>query len=382
MKILIAPDKFKGSLTAVQVCEAISRGIKMYDDAIGVVLHPLADGGDGSVEILSRYLTLEMVEAMVSNPLGEKIKTHYYTSGKKAFIELATASGLVLLNKAEQNPLFTNSFGFGEMILDAIRKGAKDIYLFLGGSATNDAATGLAHALGYRFLDENDQVLIPNGKNLIKIRQIDPSALQIDLDSIHFTALCDVDNPLYGKNGAAYAYAAQKGASAKDVVELDKGLRHFADLVNNQFQIKIDKISGGGAAGGIGAGLVALFRAELKSGIQSIMELTNFEDSLAQVDLVISGEGKLDSQTLDGKVVRGVAALAGQYQKPFVLLVGQNNLTQEEEKELNAVHIYSILDKAKNKEEAMLRGSEILEQLGYKVAKKYGRRKDGGRLHG
>lgn len=371
MTILIAPDKFKGSLTAVQACEAIYRGIKMYDDTIDIISHPLADGGDGSVEILSNYLTLEMVEMIVLNPLGKKMKAHYYTSGKKAFIELATASGLVLLNKTEQNPSYTNSFGFGEMILDAVRKGAKNIYLFLGGSATNDAATGLAHALGYRFLDENDQVLIPNGKNLIKISQIDSSALQIDLNSIHFTALCDVDNPLYGKNGAAYVYAAQKGASAKDVIVLDKGLRHFADLVSSQFQIKIDKIPGGGAAGGIGAGLVALFRAELKSGIQSIMELTNFEDSLAQVDLVISGEGKLDSQTLDGKVVRGVAALAGQYQKPLILLVGQNNLTGEEEKKINARQIYSILDKARNKEEAMLRGSEILEKLGYKVAKKY-----------
>jgi glycerate kinase len=363
--VLIAPDKFKGTLSALEVCQAINRGIKRYNKDIITILHPLADGGEGSVNLLSHYLPLEAVEVEVENPVGKKRMATYYKTSHQAFIELAEASGLELLTEEERNPMFTSSYGSGQMILDAIQNGATEIFLFLGGSATNDAAIGIARALGYRFFDKNGNALPPTGENLSKIHQIDSSGVEVDLSKIKFTSLCDVNNTLFGKNGAAYVYAPQKGASHEEVVALDTGLRHFADLIKQEFNLTIGDIPGGGAAGGIGAGLIAFCNAELKSGIQTIMEVSKFPEHLRSANLVFSGEGKIDQQTLEGKVINGVTRLSENFDKPVALFAGQNKLSSKEEQSLNTLSILSILDNAKNMEDAMKNGAQILEHLTY-----------------
>ncbi|MEL6942247.1 MAG: glycerate kinase [Bacteroidota bacterium] len=319
MTVLIAPDKFKGSLSALEVGKAIENGIKKHDTSINCIIHPLADGGDGSVDILSNFLDVRRINVQVNDPLRRKIQTYYYLSEKTAFIELAAASGLVLLGKKERNPLKTSTYGSGQMILDAIQKGATKIFLFLGGSATNDAGIGIAQALGFRFLNQYDKELAPIGENLIHIQKIDTSQLKFPIEELEFNCLCDVQNPFCGEHGASFVYAAQKGADEKAILQLDEGLAHFAKIIQQQFAIEIQNVAGSGAAGGIAGGLLGLLNAKIKSGIDTILELSQFEEKLKTADILISGEGKLDHQTLEGKVVSGVATLARRYQKPLFL---------------------------------------------------------------
>lgn len=373
MKVLIAPDKFKGSLSALAVAQAIEKGIKQHDASIDCILHPLADGGDGSVAILSHFLEVQRVDISVDDPLGRSIPCYYYLSDKSAFIELAAASGLVLLKAAERNPLQTSTYGTGQIILDAIQRGATNIFLFLGGSATNDAGMGIAQALGIQFLDKNGKALKPIGANLNHIHTIDHTQLRFPLSAIEFNCLCDVQNPFYGENGASQVYAAQKGADEKAIVVLDRGLQHFAQVIQAQFHIDIQTVAGSGAAGGIAGGLFGFLNAKIKSGIDTILAMSRFEEKLKTADVVISGEGKLDTQTLEGKVVSGVAALAKQYQKPLFLFVGQHELSKEQQSVLGIQQVFSVIEQAANVEDAMERAGAILTQLAtrkYQVAQK------------
>ena len=363
MTILIAPDKFKGSMDALQVCKAIERGIKKRAPTTQCLLHPLADGGEGSIDILSSHLSLQKVTVKTTNPLGQTMEAYYYQNKKAAFIELAAASGISLLTPKQQNPLLTSTEGTGRMIWDAIQRGHQNIYLFIGGSATNDAAMGIAHALGYRFLDQKKHLISPKGANLSKISYINEEQLFFDKSKVHFTILCDVDNPLFGKNGAAYVYAQQKGANPEAIEVLDQGLRHFAHIVQEQYEKDLSLIAGGGAAGGVAAGMAALFNTKIQSGIQAILQLTNFEQKVQQSDLIISGEGQLDEQTLSGKVISRVAQLAIQYHRPLHLIVGQNQLSPEASQTLHAQKIHSILDHAQDINEAMKKGAEIIEKI-------------------
>ncbi|MEM0991779.1 MAG: glycerate kinase [Bacteroidota bacterium] len=373
MKVLIAPDKFKGSLSALAVAQAIEKGIKQHDASIDCILHPLADGGDGSVAILSHFLEVQRIDISVDDPLGRSIPCYYYLSDKSAFIELAAASGLVLLKAAERNPLQTSTYGTGQIILDAIQRGATNIFLFLGGSATNDAGMGIAQALGIQFLDKNGKALKPIGANLNHIHTIDHTQLRFPLSAIEFNCLCDVQNPFYGENGASHIYAAQKGADEKAIVVLDRGLQHFAQVIQAQFHIDIQTVAGSGAAGGIAGGLFGLLNAKIKSGIDTILAISRFEEKLKTADVVISGEGKLDTQTLEGKVVSGVAALAKQYQKPLFLFVGQHELSEEQQAVLGIQQVFSVIEQAANVEDAMERAGAILTQLAtrkYQVTQK------------
>ena len=360
MKFLIAPDKFKGSMTAQEVCESIIKGLKKNSHSHEFIAHPLADGGDGSIDILSEYLPLSRVEQLASDPLGRTIKAYYYLAGKTAFIELAVTSGLVLLTQNERDPMNTNTFGTGELVKDAIEKGVKEIYLFVGGSATNDGGMGLAQALGFRFLDKKGNPLDPCGKNLIHVEQIDSQQVAVDFTQVNITMLSDVSNPLFGTNGAAPIYAAQKGASSQEVKFLDDGLRHFYTILYKQYGIQATALNG--AAGGVSACLVGLLKAKVESGVKKIMELTHFEQQLAKVDGVVSGEGQLDAQSLSGKVVGEVAKLAQKYNKPLWLFVGSHRLTKNQVGEINA-QILSILDVAKNLDDAIKNGAKYLEIL-------------------
>ncbi len=362
MNILIAPDKFKGSLSAIEVCKAIQTGLLQQNKNVKIHLHPMADGGDGSLEILSQHLTLKQRFVQVSDPLGREIETYYYTANKIAFIELAQASGLVLLDEKERNPLKATTLGTGQLIKHAIDWGYKEIYLFIGGSATNDGGMGIAAVLGTEFLDKDGRNLYPSGGNLAKVVTIRNNPFFYKKD-VNITLLCDVTNPLYGTNGAAHVYARQKGADDAMIVELDQGMRQFSQLIHQQTGINIAELAGSGAAGGIAATLVPLYDAKIKSGIESLIELTHLEEQIQQADLVISGEGRLDTQSLQGKVVDGVASLCKKYQKPLMLFVGKNELSKQEQIQLDAVKIHSILEQTSNIDDAMKNGAAYLRNM-------------------
>lgn len=371
MKILIAPDKFKGSLTAQEVCLAIERGIKKYDSTIETILHPLADGGEGTINILTNFLDLESIKVEVSNPMFNPIYSFYKLKNDTAYIEMAVASGLELLNPEERNCMNTTTLGTGELILDAIQKGVKKIFLFIGGSATNDAGIGMATALGYQFLDEEKKQIFPIGKNLSKIHSIDSSQLNFNPLEIEITAVCDVENVLFGKNGAAYVYAAQKGANKKEIEILDQGLQHFSKIITAHFQKNIAQTKGAGAAGGLGAGAMIFLNAKIQSGIQTVLELTHFEEKLNDVDLVITGEGKLDFQTLKGKVVKGVADLASKKSIAVNVICGACDISLDEIKQLGIEKIATILNNDMTSEQAILEAKERVEQLAFNMIRNY-----------
>lgn len=362
MKILICPDKFKGSLTALQVCRAIETGLKKGRKQVETVLHPMADGGDGSLDILSEHLDLKARHITVNDPLGRPVQAQYFTAGDVAFIELATASGLVLLKNEERNPLLTSTFGTGQMMVDALSNGCRKIYLFLGGSATNDAGMGIAAALGCCFFDENNRLLEPIGGNLPLVKSIAPSQF-FDFKKVEITLLCDVTNPLFGKNGAARVYARQKGADEEQVARLDAGARHLSHILHRKTGVDAGNLPGSGAAGGIAACLATLFGAKIENGFDAISKLTGLEKNIEEADWVISGEGRLDDQSLQGKVVGGVAALCRKHNTPLTAFVGKNDLTGQELQDLGASAVWSISDVAQDMEDAMRNGAEYLELM-------------------
>lgn len=364
MNILIAPDKFKDSLSAQQVAAALAKGLKQANSDLKITIQPLADGGDGSLAILAKPLTLKKQTVQTYDPRGRPISAVYFTTATAAFIELASASGFVLLASKERNPLDTSTFGTGKMIVDAISKGYRQIYLFLGGSATNDAGLGIATALGFQILDRTGRCLKPIGRNLAQVSSIRNTAA-FDFAKLNMTLLCDVNNPLYGPEGAAYVYAPQKGATPDQVRYLEHGLQNIAKLLKAQTGLRIADLPGAGAAGGIGAGLVALCGAKLVRGFETIAKLTDLEKQIQAADWVISGEGKLDLQSLHGKVVSGVAKFCQKYHKPLTLFVGKNELPAEKLASLKSHSLFSVFEKAQDIDDAMERGAAYLEQLGF-----------------
>ena len=302
MKILIAPDKFKGSLNAAEVCDAITKGIKINKSKLEIISCPMADGGEGSIDIINNYLSLKPVELIVNDPLFRPIKSTYYFSALTAYIEMSSASGLSLLKKEEQNCMYTSSYGTGELIKDAINKGLTTINLYIGGSATNDGGVGIASALGFQFYDRYKKQLSPIGKNLVSIDHIDVVKINFNFKEININVICDVDNPLYGKNGAAFVYASQKGADSFEINKLDQGLINLQSILIKHDFPDVANIPGSGAAGGVGGGLVSLLGAKLISGIQNLIEITQLE-SLIKECHNNKGEGKIDLQTEKGKVI-------------------------------------------------------------------------------
>jgi glycerate kinase len=370
MKILIAPDKFKGSLSAQKVCDAIEKGIKKHDSTIEVIKHPLADGGEGTLEILQHYFPLKQVVLEVQDPLFKTIRSSYFVSNDTAYIEMANASGLQLLKKEVQNCNFTSTIGTGQLIKDAISKGFKNINLFIGGSATNDGGIGMATALGYKFFDAKGDLLKPIGKELINISKIDSSSLFFDLNKINFTVICDVKNPLFGKNGAAFIYASQKGASKKEIELLDKGLQNFSVQVQNYLNISVADIEGAGAAGGLGAGAVAFLNAKTQSGIEFVLEQTNFSDQINKgIDLIITGEGSVDKQTLEGKVIKGISTIAIQNNIPFYIISGIVKDKQLIEKHLKPSGIHSIMELDVSLENAIKNASKHVSAIANNIVR-------------
>jgi len=370
MKIIIAPDKFKGSLSAKDVCDAVETGIKKFDSTIEIIKHPLADGGEGTLDILQNYFKLKTISVNVQDPLFFSISANYMVSHDTAFIEMSNASGLQLLEKHQQNCCYTSTIGTGQLILDALEKGFKNIVLFIGGSATNDAGIGMATALGYELYNTKNELINPIGKELINIAKIESKNIFFDLGKINFTVVCDVKNSLFGKNGAAYTYGSQKGASDEEIKVLDLGLQNFSKQVKKHLNKSVDTIEGAGAAGGLGAGAVCFLNANIKSGIDFVMEQTQFKQHLnSKIDLIITGEGSVDKQTLKGKVIKGVSDIATQNNIPFSIVSGvvkDKSLIQEH---LKPTTINAIMDLNITLEDAIQNASEHVTRLTYNLIK-------------
>ena len=330
MKVIICPDKFKGSLNASEVCQAIQEGILRARPDADVQSVPMADGGEGTCALLTALHAGSVIETEVSGPLFTPVVARYGISedGTTAFMEVAEASGLTLLTAAQRNPLLTTSFGTGQMIADAIRRNVKKIVLGLGGSATNDAGIGMAAALGFSFCDATGESLKPIGENLIHIHHIKTQDVDPALKHVSVVALCDVTNPLFGAEGAAFVYGPQKGGDERQLQLLDAGLRNFRRVVRKRFMTTVD-FPGAGAAGGLGAGAKVFLGASMRHGIKFLIESTGLARKIEDADVVVTGEGKIDEQTFSGKVVSEVIKLASTAGKPVVAVCGKSDLSAE-----------------------------------------------------
>ena len=384
MKVLIACDSFKDALDAPSVCRAIERGLQLADPSVSTRIFPLADGGEGLSEILNFHLGLKKVEIEVYDPLFRKIKAFYSLSSdnQTAFIEMAQAAGLQLLTNEERNPLKTTTFGVGEMINDALKNDAKHIVLGIGGSATNDVGIGMAAALGWQFLDKNGENLIGIGENLSRIQKIVPPAsggwlmssgkwivTPRRFDKVVFDVMCDVTNPLYGEHGATCTYARQKGATDDMISILDEGLKTFAHLFADNFYPaeKLAMTKGSGAAGGLGFGAIAFLTANLKSGIDAMMDLTDFDKEIDWADIIITGEGRLDNQTAHGKLIAGIISRA--QQKPVIALCGAVDAPPQYLNDLGLKAAFSIAQKPCLLQEALNLTAENLEKTAFNVGR-------------
>lgn len=365
MRILLAPDKFRGSLSALSVCQALSAGMKSRMPDSEFISFPLADGGEGMSEILTYHTGGRRVSVYARDPLGRRIQAAYGLSsdGSTAFIEMAEASGLHRLDPRERDVMKTTSVGTGDLILHAIESGVRHVLLGIGGSATNDGAVGAAHALGYRFYNTQGEPFLPVGGNLVSVARIESSQVHPALRDTEFIALCDVDNPFTGPSGAAYVYGPQKGASPEQVEQLDAGLKQLATRFFNDLGFDVGTLPGAGGGGGFGGGAAAFFNAILRPGVDVIFEYTGFEEQVRRADVVITGEGKLDRQTLSGKVVAGVTRLASRYGKPVIGVAGVNELTPPQLKELNLTGVFSIVDAA-GQDDPFQKASLILKRIG------------------
>lgn len=340
-KILIASDSFKGSLSSLEVAESIEQAILGVYPACRTVKLPVADGGEGTVEALVAGCGGQIVSCQVHNPLMKPVLAGYgVLPDGTAVIEMSAASGLSLVLAGERNPMATTTYGTGELINDALSRGCRNFLIGIGGSATNDAGTGMLQALGFRFLDINGSELGKGGQILESIEAVDASRAipEVVLES-SFTIACDVRNPFSGVDGAAYVFAPQKGADEAMVVQLDRGMKRFAGVLKEKYHKDIDRIPGAGAAGGMGGGFLAFLNSRLKPGIDMVLETLRFEERVGGADLVITGEGKLDRQTAMGKAPAGVLALSRKHHVPVVAIGG----SVEDAERLNAMGFLAVL---------------------------------------
>jgi glycerate kinase len=362
MRVVLAPNAFKGSMTATAAIEAMARGVLRACAEAEVIKVPVADGGDGLAEVLLDALAGEARTVTVKGPRGEPLQASFcYAPGLRlAAIEMASASGLALLPAEQQNPLLTTTYGTGELISSALDLGVAHIVVGIGGSATNDGGIGMAGALGMRFLDAADRDVDPVGGALKDIRRIDASGLDPRIAKVRFEAICDVNNPLLGPTGAAHVYGPQKGASAEQVKQLDAGLGNLAAVIETDLGIDVRALPGAGAAGGLGAGLHAFVGAELRRGADLVMELVGLDEKLALADLVLTAEGQIDFQTAFGKAPAGVALRAKAHRIPCIAIAGSIGERIEDLHEVGVNAVFSLCPGPVTLEKAMARGPDYL----------------------
>ncbi|MFO1247860.1 MAG: glycerate kinase [Alphaproteobacteria bacterium] len=345
MNILVACDSFKDALPADAVCRAIAAGLRKNRPGVTVTEMPLSDGGEGLLDVLGAALKLNWIDMEAADPLGRTVMARYGLSadGTTAVVEMARASGLQLLTMDERDPRKTSTYGTGQLLADARRRGATRALLAIGGSATNDAGIGAAAALGWKFLDAHGQPVPPDGGHMQDIAWL----VRAEAPFEKMDVLCDVTNPLFGPTGAAWVYGRQKGGSDEVLTQLDAGLKHVADLVKAQTGRDVAAMPGAGAAGGLGYGAVAFLGAQLRRGIEVVLDMTGFEAAAAKADLIITGEGNLDGQSAQGKLIQG---LCGRAQgKPVIAFCGKLSASPEQVKAIGLKAAYSI-----NKEERPL----------------------------
>lgn len=368
MKILIASDSYKGSCSSIEVAEAIEDGIKAVDKKIMVEKLAIADGGEGTLDSLIEASGGIIKTRSVVDPLGREIQASYGLLSKdEAIVEMATASGLGLVSKKELDPFKTTTYGTGQLIQAAIEDGVKKIYVGIGGSATNDGGVGMAQALGVSFKDKQGREIGYGGGELARIRKIDYSNINKKIKNIEIVIISDVENPLCGRNGASYVYGAQKGASLEALEKLDKNLRHLANLISRDLNLDIMEIKGSGAAGGLGAGLIAFCGGRMKSGIETILDIVDIDSYLVDTDLVITGEGMIDGQSIYGKVPVGVAKRAKNYNIPVIAVVGSQGQGAEKTYSHGIDLIVDIVDKPMTLEHARSHVKLLIEKAAYNI---------------
>jgi glycerate kinase len=373
LTVLIAPNAFKESLSAFQVSRAIAQGVKAASPRIRIIEKPIADGGDGTLEVLVKGTKGRFRNVTVKDPMGDPILARYgfLGDGHTAVIEMAEASGLRLVPVEKRNPLLASTYGTGELIKDAMNKGASSIILGIGGSATVDAGIGAIMALGGRFYDDKGKLLPLGGGALKKIHRIDMSGLDERLKKTKIYVACDVKNPLLGPMGTVAYYAPQKGATPKMMVVLDEGMLNLSRLVRKMKSINIGKIPGTGAAGGLSAGLMAFCNAELKSGIELVLDALKMDEALKGADLVITGEGKLDRQTAEGKAPAGLAQRAKKYGCPVIALTGMIGQGAELLHNQGITSFHSIQNGPLSLQESMSQTAILLKNTANQVMKLY-----------
>lgn len=369
MKIIIAPDSFKGSLSAKEAADSIEKGLRRSCDDIEVIKVPMADGGEGTVQSLVDATNGRIIKLKVRDPLFREIESFYgiLGDGKTAVIEMAAASGLPLLKKEERNPLITTTYGTGELIKHALDMGCRNIIMGIGGSATNDGGAGMASVLGVKFLDALGKEIGFGGEALKNLKSIDMTGLDERIKECSIVAACDVDNPLTGPKGASHIFGPQKGADEDTVKRLDKNLENYGSILENTLGKSIVNNPGAGAAGGLGAGLLAFLNAELKKGIDIVIEATGLEKKLMDAHLVITGEGMIDYQTMFGKTPYGVAKLASKYNIPVIAIAGGIGNKAEVLYENGFNSIFSIVDKPMTLEEAIENSDVLLQNAAERI---------------
>ncbi len=353
MNFIFASDSFKGSLSSEKIGQILENELKSIAPTTKSKTFLIADGGEGTLDAFMVKKGARRVEITVSDPLFRKIKASYVTFDKTAVVSMSEASGLTLLSKDEQNPLNTTTYGTGELILDALKNGYRDIVVAIGGSATNDGGTGCMQALGVKFLDTNGNIVQGIGKNLSKIAKIDTSCLVSTAKEAKFTVMCDVTNPLTGENGATYVYGPQKGATPEIANELESGMINYASVIKKDLGIVANSIVGGGAAGGIGCALSVFLGGKMTSGIETLLDLVDFDKALENADYVISGEGRIDSQSASGKVIYGIGKRCKEKNVPLICISGCLGDGYEKAYDIGVTKIYTLVGNGVTVDEAI-----------------------------
>jgi len=376
VRVLVAPDKFKGTLTAEEAAEAIARGWERGDPTAEIETVPMADGGEGTLDALIAALGGERLTQEVSGPLGDPVGAEFAVvlteTGPLGVVEMARASGLALISPARRDPRRTTTRGTGELILAACRAGVERVLVCIGGSATNDGGAGMAQAVGVRLLDSRGVDLGPGGAALLELATIDMTTLDPSVRAASFVVATDVDNPLVGPHGASAVYGPQKGATAEDVALLDRALGHLAAVIHRDLGLDIRTVPGGGAAGGVGGGLMAFLGAHLRPGVDVVMQAVRLRERVEKADLVVTGEGTFDEQSLHGKAPAGVLRVAEEFRLPAVVLCGQKHVDP------SGAQVFALADRF-GLESAMERTRMLLEDLAAEVAARLG---EGGRPGG
>lgn len=345
-KCIVISDSFKGTLSSLEICRIARESIPRIFPGCQTVTVPVADGGEGTVDCFIEAIGAEAVTVPATGPYGEPIQATYARSGNRAIVEMACAAGLPMTGD-RRNPEETTTYGVGQVIRHAVENGCSEILLGLGGSATNDGGCGCAAAMGVKFYDAEANLFVPLGKTMGQIAKIDMTEAKALLQGVKVTVMCDVENPLYGPTGAAYIFGPQKGADPEMVERLDRNLRKLADTIQSQLDLDIANQPGTGAAGGMGGGCIAFLGAELKSGIEAVLDMVDFDNHLDGADLVITGEGRIDSQSVHGKVISGIAKRTSARKVPLIAIVGCIDNSASEAYDLGVTAIFGIDREAK-----------------------------------